>query len=104
MSEMSLVDAISRAMFQADAPEDYAAYDAGLTSKHSEYDDLAKAALAAIEEQGYVVVPKEPTGEMKEAGSLQEIGMGPKPVFTSPPGCSLIYKAMLSAAPEISDL
>jgi hypothetical protein len=56
-------------------------------------DGLADAALAAIKEAGFVVVPAEPTEAMVEAGAKD---FGGDLVTTR--GASDIYRAMIEAA------
>jgi hypothetical protein len=59
-------------------------------------DALARAALKAIEEAGYVVAPKEPTEDMREAAIADRM-THPDGV---PPGSAMasMYRAMIAAA------
>lgn len=56
---------------------------------------LARAALSAIEAEGFVVVPVEPTANMQGAGfrAIHE---------TPEPRAKAVYTAMLSARPKVT--
>ncbi|HBQ0845512.1 TPA: hypothetical protein MBS95_002492 [Klebsiella pneumoniae] len=55
--------------------------------------DMPPAQLAPVIPDGYVMVPKEPTKEMIDAGWLHYMG-------TKNPSSKGTYKAMLAAAPQ----
>lgn len=61
-------------------------------------DTAARAVLAAIEAQGYAVVPKDPTKEMVDAGSAAIQSNGFVETATE-----LGYAVMLQSAPKIGD-
>lgn len=56
----------------------------------------ARAALAAIEAQGWCVVPKEPTSEMLDAAYARDTADGRWPVTPDS-----VYAAMLEARPKV---
>lgn len=61
---------------------------------------IARACLTAIEQQGYVVVPKEPTSAMSDAASE---AIGKDWVDGEFPDEEKIWSAMLSAAPKLGE-
>lgn len=70
---------------------------------HSYARELARAALLAIETEGFVVVPVEPTEEMKAEGSSAVYdcySLEPGEGFDEPPAPA-VYAAMLSARPKV---
>ncbi len=60
-------------------------------------DDAAKAALKALEEAGYVIVPKEPTDEMVSAGQKPNRTIHDHSYLTAH-SVETRYKAMIQAA------
>ena len=59
----------------------------------------ARAALSAIEANGYRVVPVEPTGRMIADGAGVNLGKDPDLINVA----SITWRAMLSAAPKLTE-
>ena len=93
MSE-ALIEAVAREIFLGDGG-DPTAWDK--VRVRELYLSNARAALAAIEAQGFRVVPVEPTSAMEDAGfALDTSGM----VWPAVPDD--IWRAMLSASPKLT--
>jgi len=82
-----VVEVMARGMMQADTPPS--------RNRKEAFRNLAEDALAALNEAGYVVVPREPTEAMRIAGfDSGHIHQSlPSTLRVTP-----IYRAMLSAA------
>lgn len=93
----ALIEAVAKAMFARDMPS------SDWDDKYDEdvrepYRKNARAALAAIEAQGYRVVPVEPTNAMVDAMYALD------KVDDRWPACADdIWRAMLSAAPKLTE-
>jgi len=98
VAEMTnLIEAITQAICEYDDDE---------LIEQNDYVPYAKAALQAIEDAGYQVVPKELTGEMIDEGAntyhtTRTHLAGRKRVFVPNDWMNAVYKAMLVAAPDV---
>ena len=101
MTREELIENIAKAMFNARCgnPEGINPFRA--VPPHERLEDLrdAKAALAAIEEAGYAVVPKNPTEEMILYGMLAHANYDHHNGKSEKDRLFITYTAMLAASP-----
>lgn len=90
----ALIEAVAKAIADSDRTLTETTF---LEPRYLRY---ARAALSAIEANGYRVVPVEPTQEMIEAGLEGEVVRDSSGTSWRSP-TAYVYSAMLSAAPRI---
>jgi len=104
-----LLEAIARGIYVADfypdaTPQSWDRAPVG-TCQHSRR--MARAAIAALEREGFVIVPKEPTYEMlADADSaIPRFEVHPETGerMMGVDGAALAYAAMLSARPKVGE-
>lgn len=94
------VEIAARAMLVADgfSPDD----DGWMLNGVTDTRELARAALTALEREGLVLVPAEPSGEMLDAGAARQKKddslMQQSPTYIG--SARNVYRAMLSARPQ----
>lgn len=84
---------IVEVMARSDATFDGRLYEAMPRSDRERYKDRSSCALSALEAAGYVVVPREPTEAMLEAGNDARLPLG-----TIEENTIKTYRAMLAAS------
>jgi hypothetical protein len=91
-----LIQTIARAMWDWTAPE--TEHDWRGDERHQLYFDGAQAAITALHDAGYAIVPREPTEAMLEAGTFEAECCTDD--WTSAAAClpGHVYKGMIRAA------
>ena len=103
-----MVERVARAIYEGNKSPATAAWDYFAEKGDSPfarlYRDMARTAIAAIEEAGYVIVPRVPTEEMRKAGMDAAITeMWLRPEGNRGVEGLAAYAAMLAAAPGVKD-
>lgn len=96
-----LIEAIARALHDGDHPDDIMEWPEHSDSWRANYARSAQAALTAITEAGYAVVPVEPTEAMLKAAADQvtyDIDSEQAVKFITPYAADTAYRTMILAA------
>jgi len=100
MTRAELIEAMARAYDREDAAQMGEPSPWSIADRDPDWESgrlaCAEAALSAIEQAGMVVVPVEPTGEMKTAGHVNMIRAEPGFYFDGPMA-SICYRAMIES-------